>query len=87
MEYENIALICECGSSEHLLIIRTDIEDVDHFYIETHLSKESFWYRLKYAVKYLFGYQCKYGAFEEVIISKARLYSVLKDFNERANDG
>lgn len=24
--------------------------------------------RLKYAIKYLFGYQCKYGAFDEIIL-------------------
>lgn len=80
MDKENIALICECGSGEHLLIVRKDIEDENNFYLEIHLTKFGFWERLKYGLKYIFGYQCKYGAFDEIILSKARLHNVLKEF-------
>jgi hypothetical protein len=38
-------------------------------YIHTHLNKRPFWERLKYGIKYIFGYQCMYGAFDEFIIN------------------
>jgi hypothetical protein len=38
-------------------------------YIHTHLNKRPFWQRLKYGIKYIFGYQCRYGAFDEFIIN------------------
>lgn len=37
-------------------------------YIHTHLNMKPFWERLTYGIKYIFGYQCRYGAFDEFII-------------------
>ena len=69
-------LLCNCSSTEHSIVFRTDLSEDDECIIEVHLTKLSFIKRLKYAFKYLFGYQCKYGAFEETIVEKQRL----KDF-------
>jgi hypothetical protein len=38
-------------------------------YIHTHLTKRPFWERVSYGLKYIFGYQCRYGAFDEFIIN------------------
>lgn len=34
------------------------------------LLQQNFWQRLKYAIKYVFGYKSKYGAFDEFIFRK-----------------
>ena len=63
-------LICECHSTDHQMIFLYDDEDIDYktVYIHTHLAKKGFWERLKYGIKYIFGYQSRYGAFDEFII-------------------
>ena len=38
--------------------------------MDIHLAKRSFLERLIYGIKYIFGYQCKYGAFDEFIFKK-----------------
>jgi hypothetical protein len=38
-------------------------------YIHTHLNKKPFWKRLMYGIKYIFGYKCRYGAFDEFIVN------------------
>lgn len=44
-------------------------EDLANVYATIHLRKKSFWARLKYGIKYIFGYQCRYGAFDEFIFN------------------
>ena len=65
-------LICECSNAEHQLIFRYfEDEDWKEVYMTTHLSEyNNFWKRLKYAIKYVFGYKSKYGAFDEFILRK-----------------
>lgn len=74
-------IICECCSSEHQLIFRTiynpqDIQN-DEVFIDIHLNKKSFWKRLKYGLKYIFGYKCRFGAFDEIITTKEKLQNVI----------
>jgi sulfatase maturation enzyme AslB (radical SAM superfamily) len=38
-------------------------------YIHTHLNKKPFWKRIIYGIKYIFGYKCRYGAFDEFIVN------------------
>ena len=65
-------LICECSNAEHQLIFRYfEDEDWKEVYMTTHLSEyRNFWQRLKYAIKYVFGYKSRYGAFDEFIFRK-----------------
>jgi hypothetical protein len=58
-------IICDCHSAEHQVIFNYDKED-DDIYIHIHLSNPSFWSRLKY----LFGYKSRFGAWDEIIVSK-----------------
>lgn len=60
-------LVCACHNVEHQLIIEYDKED-NLAYFEIHLNKLPLWERLKHAIKYTFGYKCKYGDFDELII-------------------
>lgn len=63
-------LLCECSSAEHQLIIRWD-KDENEVYVTTHLSTyKNFFMRLWQAIKYIFGYRCRYGEFDEVILRK-----------------
>jgi hypothetical protein len=66
----NHLLICSCHSTEHQLVFYKN-EEEDGFkevFLHVHLIKRSFWYRLKYALKYLFGYKSRYGAWDEFIL-------------------
>ena len=68
---QNEILICECSSVEHQIVLRYDDEDKDEglAYAEIHLVKLPFFKRLLRGLKYIFGYKCKYGDFEEIILS------------------
>jgi len=59
-------LVCECNSLEHQFAIWYDDEDL---YIQPHLNRKPLRDRILYAIKYIFGYQSKYGAFDEIIIN------------------
>lgn len=60
--------ICDCENTEHQIIFSWfEDDDVANVYATIHLCKKSFWKRLKYGIKYIFGYKCRYGAFDEFI--------------------
>lgn len=60
-------LICECSSREHQVIIEHDEED-NLTYCHIHLTQYGFLKRLKMGLKYIFGYKCKYGQWDEFIL-------------------
>lgn len=60
-------LICQCSNVEHQVVITT-FDDEPEVFFSVHLIKHSFFKRLKLGIKYIFGYQCSYGAFEEIIL-------------------
>ena len=62
-------LICACSSDEHQIIIHKDEED-NMIYCTIHLVALPFWQRIWAAIKYIFGYKCRYGNFEEFIFTK-----------------
>jgi hypothetical protein len=68
-------LICSCNSTEHQMVIykTTDPLYGPEAYVHVHLIKRSFWYRLKYGVKYIFGYTSKYGAWDEFILNPGHI--------------
>ena len=61
---------CICDSDEHFLRMTYFVDewnnmDEDEIYFSVHMQASGgFWSRLKHAVKYVFGYDCKYGHFE-----------------------
>ena len=70
-------LICACHSVEHQIVLRYDKDD-ELLYMSVHLASKSFLQRIVHSFKYLFGYQCKFGAFEEVIIDHDRAKQFIK---------
>ena len=60
-------LICDCSSREHQIIIEHNNED-NLTYCHIHLVKHGFWRRFKAGLKYIFGYKCRYGQWEEFIL-------------------
>lgn len=81
MQDKNILLLCSCYSSDHQIIIHLD-QGGDLFppeaYVHIHLVKRSFWYRVKYGLKYIFGYKSIYGAWDEFILDKTHVKSLLE---------
>ena len=61
-------LLCECNSPEHLMLVFFDDDD-NHtvVYFEVHLNPMPWYSRILYAIKYIFGHQSKYGAFDTFI--------------------
>ena len=64
---EEKLILCVCHSPEHQMIISYDEED-NLAYAEIHLNPDTFFKRIKNAVKYIFGHRSIYGDFDEMII-------------------
>lgn len=67
--------ICDCENTEHQIIF-SHFADEPELYMTTHLRKLPFWQRLKYGIKYIFGYQSRYGAFDEFIFQPEDVYKL-----------
>ena len=68
-------LVCKCESAEHQLIFKgvkfmVDEEEKHWVFVTTHLAPSRFWSRLWHGLRYIFGYRCKYGHFDEVILTE-----------------
>lgn len=69
LEYPAI-LICSCSSEEHQIIIRYDHDD-KLAYVHTHLfNSRNFFSRLWHGLKYITGYHCRYGHWDEFILDE-----------------
>lgn len=58
--------VCDCGSREHQIVFEYDIDD-NIVWCHIHLTNYRFWNRLKNGIRYIFGYKCRYGHFDEFI--------------------
>jgi hypothetical protein len=66
---EKELIICSCHSTEHQMVFIYDRdENYPMVYIHYHLNKRPFWGRVVYGIKYIFGRQSRYGAFDEIIL-------------------
>jgi hypothetical protein len=87
-------LICGCHSTDHQLIILYDEDTSDEpsyptCYFHIHLKKRPLLERIKYGFKYIFGYQCNYGAFDEFIFNPNdanKLQDLVNYLKELKND-
>jgi hypothetical protein len=75
MKNKKDLLICDCHSTDHQLIIWYEENELDDgqtypmCYFHIHLTKRPFWQRVAYGLRYIFGRQCRYGAFDEFIFN------------------
>lgn len=63
---ESEILLCECHSTDHQIIMNHDKED-NIVYCHIHLSSRPFFKRVWFGLKYIFGYKCRYGHWDEFI--------------------
>ena len=88
MSKNNHLLICSCNSTEHQMVFyKSDGTDwyPPEVFVHVYLSKRSFWYRLKYGIKYIFGYTSRFGAWDEFILDSSHvedLQSIINHLNE-----
>lgn len=83
-EAVNELFLCKCYSSEHQMIM-SYFPDECSVYVSIHLVPEhNIWKRIKNGIKYIFGYRCKYGHFEEFIFNSSdadRLQKIVNVLN------
>ena len=87
--YQRDFLVCRCSSNEHLVRLDwmqpTARHDPLEVYMSVHLPKQPLFQRLWIAVKYVFGYRCRYGDWDEVILGSHELHQ-LKQFIRRTEE-
>lgn len=59
---------CSCSSSEHTLRFMLWEGDEPEVYAHVFLAPDPFFARIWNAIKYVFGYRCRYGHFDEFIM-------------------
>lgn len=66
----NEIFICKCYNVEHQLVF-TYNKDWNEVFVSVHLNPEyRWWKRVWFAIKYIFGYRCMYGHFDEFIFNR-----------------
>ena len=60
--------VCDCHSREHQIVFQYDLDD-NNVWCNIHLTNYRFLERLKRGIRYIFGYKCRYGHFDEFIFS------------------
>lgn len=65
---------CACHNDEHEFKFILDLDEPDYkaVYLVTFMADGGFWYRLTRAIKYLFGYKCRFGHFDETVIDNPK---------------
>lgn len=74
-DIEERVFVCKCSSMEHILIASwfpNETKDKS-VYVSIHLKNDGLFQRIKQAIKHIFGYKCKYGNFEEVILGEKHI--------------
>jgi hypothetical protein len=61
--------VCECHSFEHQVKFMYDDEG-NMLYVYIHLTKDTFWARLKKGIKYIFGHSSRFGEWDEFIFQE-----------------
>lgn len=74
-------LDCQCESLEHSIRFYYE-PDLECVVLDTHIIRIPLWKRIVYAIKYVFGYQSKYGAFDETLLNVDNIEE-LKEFLEQ----
>jgi len=82
LDEETIFAECSCYSPEHQMIfkyVHDKFIEEDQIYMRTHLiTYKNVWKRTWRSLKYIFGYKCRYGQFDEVIL-KTKDVKTLRD--------
>ena len=72
-------ILCACYSHEHQFTFTKDEDDGEKtVYLTVHLTQRPFWKRVWYSLHYIFGHQCNYGAFDEVVLNDTHSKSFIE---------
>jgi len=83
-EYEFI--LCDCKHPEHIIQLSYD-DEVNFIYLAVKLNPhKGFFRRLIHAIKYIFGYNSRYGAFDEFVINKESSEQIKQVLNKIKTD-
>lgn len=76
--------VCSCHDVNHQFIISYDKLDNDEveLVLSVHLSKLPFFTRLIYGIKYIFGFQSRFGAFNEIILDENQIKRLISSLNK-----
>lgn len=82
MQPEPLTIYCDCGLSEHQFAFRDLGDDFPEKVVslEVNLCKRPFFKRLWHGLKYIFGHQSRFGAFDEVLIGEMEAHRILLYF-------
>jgi hypothetical protein len=64
--FQNNYLLCSCKNKEHKVLFFYNVYNPG-VYMQVHLVRKPLLQRLVYAIKYVFGYRSKHGAFDEFV--------------------
>ena len=65
-------------SEEYILSISKDKENDNELLFTLSMKQNmSFWQRLRFYIKYLFGYRCRYGDFDCLTVSKKNIEIIM----------
>lgn len=81
---KKILFECRCHSPEHDLKFVLDEEDL---YVYVLLLPQNFFKRLVNGIRYIFGYSCRYGYFDEFVMNPKDIdlfISMLEQFRENS---
>ena len=73
---QNNHLVLICNSTEHQIVFHKSTGNdwyPPEVYAHVHLVRRSFWYRIKYGLKYIFGYKSQYVAWDEFILDDSHI--------------
>lgn len=76
---------CSCRSPEHTLRFWIDEDDPPILAAYVFLGNNTWFRRVWSAIKYVFGYRCRYGHFDEFILQQSdadRLIALLTKYKE-----
>lgn len=83
---ERRIFICDCHSLEHQVCFWYDPEEKS-LYIEPHLvNHDTFVKRLWVGIRYAFGYRCRYGEFDEMVMCPDDQKKLVEIINKHINE-
>ena len=80
-------MLCDCESIDHQIILKKD-EELNCIYMTIHLKPLPWHKRITNGIKYILGYRCAYGDFDEFILSHKHAGTLNKmgDFLSKKNE-
>jgi hypothetical protein len=69
---EHRVVVCGCGDTAHHLIFTLD-SDEPQVWLHYQLELKPWYERLLIGIKYIFGYQSKYGTYGELVINETNV--------------